>query len=166
MKQILPFFCVFLLYGLLADAQSISRFAIVPYGDFSSNSNVSLSSTLGEVMIKTFTSETLILTQGFQQPLIISDVGITMVEDGRGIRTYPNPVLNELQIEITLNVPEDLIFEVFDVIGNRILLKKYDYPGNSFDYKMDMSGIETGIYILRIYSTDKSFIKSIKLQKQ
>ncbi len=60
---------VLFLVVLFAKAQTLSPTAIVSTGGFSSNANGSLSYSVGELtMVKTFTGNGSILTQGFQQP--------------------------------------------------------------------------------------------------
>ena len=59
-------------------AQSVSPEVIASSGDYYKNENISLSWTLGEIATETYSNGSVILTQGFQQPVSVSITGIDL----------------------------------------------------------------------------------------
>lgn len=77
MKRIsVLFFAV--ITSLTLSAQSVSPDVIASSGDYFEGSNVSLSWTLGELAVETYTAGNFVLTQGFQQPINVSLAGIDL----------------------------------------------------------------------------------------
>ena len=61
-----------------ANAQTTSPEVVAAAGDFFSNNTHSLSWTLGEIAIETYSGTTAVLTQGFQQPVTVSITGVNL----------------------------------------------------------------------------------------
>jgi hypothetical protein len=55
-------------FATFSFSQQISRYVVASGGNYSASSGISLSLTIGEPMVATFTGMGLVLTQGFQQP--------------------------------------------------------------------------------------------------
>ena len=66
----------------LGFSQQISRSVVASSGNYSTNSGLTISSTVGEAMVTTLTSGGFTLTQGFQQP--VSYVKLFFSEYGEG----------------------------------------------------------------------------------
>lgn len=64
--------------SLLCNSQSIDNSVIATSGDYFEGGGNSLSWTLGELAVETYTSPDVILTQGFQQPFEITIMGIDL----------------------------------------------------------------------------------------
>ena len=71
--------------------------------------------------------------------------------------TYPNPVENYMIL--SNSSPIDAV-EVFNILGQIVFGKKY----NSSTVKIDLSGFNTGIYLMKIYSDN--CMKSMKVIKK
>jgi len=76
MKTILMILCLAATAGI--KAQSLSPVVIAASGDYSEGTGVSLSWTLGEIATETFGNGSVILTQGFQQPVEGISIGIDL----------------------------------------------------------------------------------------
>jgi hypothetical protein len=72
---------------------------------------------------------------------------------------YPNPVASELTIEAPFPVLE---YSVMDMSGRAIASER---PTGERTFKVDASGLEPGMYVLRIGTTDKKKF-SLKFIKQ
>lgn len=70
---------------------------------------------------------------------------------------YPNPVHNNLSISNTAVIDE---IEIFSISGKSVLAKKT----NNFHAEIDLSGVSTGVYFLKVKS--EGVIKSIKIVKE
>ncbi len=76
---------------------------------------------------------------------------------------YPNPTNGEFQLIFNLNESRDLNIEVINVIGDQV------YAGSFGDVKnqnvnMDLSGMASGVYFVKVYSGDESVTKKIVLR--
>src|SRR3990172_6014923 len=111
---------VSMLFCVCSMAQSITPFVISSTGNFSSSANVSLSSTAGELMVKTETGANNIITQGFQQP----GNAVTYVQEidkGKiSITVYPNPATDYLTVEISSDMNAGFALEILDLIGKKM----------------------------------------------
>ncbi|QAA82858.1 T9SS type A sorting domain-containing protein [Aequorivita sp. H23M31] len=66
--------------------------------------------------------------------------------------------------EITLNTTgftEDLNLSVYNVLGQNLLMKKLKNEGNGYNYKLDLSYVSKGVYLIRIGNTKDGRIKRI-----
>ncbi|MGC6430965.1 MAG: T9SS type A sorting domain-containing protein [Jejuia sp.] len=94
---------------------------------------------------------------------------ITVVADGtlstetfdvfNNISLYPNPVKNELHINMPINVNK-LRYEIFNVLGNKVKQAKLEQRSSV----LSVSNLSPGIYLIKISAKDahitKRFIKS------
>jgi len=76
------------------------------------------------------------------------NTGITEAEVGQ-ISIYPNPVRNDLKVTLPQNLSNGLI-DIYDLIGSKV----YSQP-ISATKDLDMSTLQTGIYVARIYENGK-----------
>jgi len=77
MKTIIALFSMVLITATAGFSQSIERDVVASSGDYFEGANASLSWTLGEIAVETYTAGNNILTQGFQQPSSLIS-GITL----------------------------------------------------------------------------------------
>lgn len=152
--------CYSILYS-----QSISSSIIASAGGYASNENLNVSSTLGDLVIRTFQSTEIILTQGFQQPLILG-TGIPQNDLVWDIKSYPNPVSDKLHITFKLKDPENLTLIVSDLLGKNLIIKHLKNTPVQYEYSLDVSSLEKGIYLLGIRSDDYKTNEVIRFQKQ
>jgi hypothetical protein len=82
--------------------------------------------------------------------VLFSSLGLIDTSNN-SIQLFPNPVDQTLFIK---NLPEHQALKLFDATG-RIVLETQSHPGNS---ELNVSGIQSGIYILRIGSISKSIL--------
>lgn len=93
---------------------------------------------------------------------LASGVGVVDInaENGFGINAYPNPVSGALTVEIQGGLDNEGMIQVMDVTGK--LLKVI--PATDRTVSIDMSGLSTGLYLVR-YS-DAAHTQTIKINKQ
>lgn len=78
---------------------------------------------------------------------------------------YPNPFSHSITIPLTLNEEQNLIFSVFDLVGNTIYQKSINRPAGSTEIIWNAaSGIAPGTYIYRLIG--KSFNSTDKIVKE
>ena len=89
-----------------AYSQQVSRYVVSSGGNYSTVSGISLSSTIGEPMITTLETASLILTQGFQQPGIESPtIVIDNPLNGTDFTTSNNVTINYTVSNFSVGFP-------------------------------------------------------------
>jgi hypothetical protein len=164
MKKAIVFLSM-VLFPFAGWGQSLSPTVIASAGDYFDNGTVSISFTVGEVAVTTLEAGDVILTQGFQQPFELDVTGVKDQEISWSVRTYPNPVKENLHVKFTLESPEGFTLVVMDLTGKKVFIKKYDQvqPGEVKD--IDFQNYAPGIYLVSVTSNDKSVRKIYKVQK-
>ncbi len=133
-------------------------------GAYAENEEISLSWTLGELATSTLTGGDFILTQGFQQAFAMG-TGIASDELNWNISVYPNPVSDEFRIRFDIRNSEDFLIEIQDVTGRLIrqIQQKNVNPGDIL--LINTSTYTTGIYFLKVLSSDRQQLQVTSLRK-
>jgi hypothetical protein len=130
-------------------SQQVSPEIIATAGDHFHNDNISLSWTLGEPVISTFSGE-YVLTQGFHQDLYIitsvDEVEITNLD----IQIFPNPTPDYVNIQLKQNdgFYEECTIQLIDSKG--AVLKEIKEKGSVINAKMSLQQFERANYFLRV----------------
>jgi len=76
---------------------------------------------------------------------------------------YPNPVLSATRVVLNTLTSSPVTVDVVDANGN--IVRTYDYSAGIYNLDVDMSGLQQGIYSVRVYGKDISFtnLKIVKL---
>jgi hypothetical protein len=133
-------------------------------GGYLEGENISLSWTLGEIAVTTLQGSDLFLTQGFQQPFDL-DVGIQENEVIWSISAYPNPVNDQLRIRFDIPKTGDYYLEVQDVTGRRISLEQHKQVNPGDIILLNTSTYTTGVYFLKVLTTDRQQVQVTSLRK-
>ena len=143
---------------MIGFGQILSPSVIVSTGASFSNSTASTDLTVGEVMVETFSNNT-ILTQGFHQA---SSIEITSGVVNLDIKTkvYPNPTTDFLIIEIEKTVNADIL--VYDINGKLVIKDKLN---NEQQKQLDFSFLGQGNYLLHINIADNQSVYQINKSK-
>jgi hypothetical protein len=80
------------------------------------------------------------------------------------LNVYPNPVSQIVNIEAELKNKEDIILTVYTLTGQKVLEKSESKIGGLYRTQLDMSGYNSGIYIVQLNISGKLYVK--KLIKQ
>ena len=156
----LPILFIMLLF-LSAGALTAQLQVISSAGGVAENSNGSISWTLGETVAGTLEGSDGIIDQGFQQ----SNLEVTTAVEGPDdldIQTaaYPNPVQNQLTVEVQNQENLALHFQLFDLNGKLL----QEEPVEASKFTLNLSEHPAGQYILQIRS-DQELIKSFNIVK-
>jgi hypothetical protein len=140
-----------LLLSLYLTAQSLKQDVIASAGGFNTSSDnaISISWTLGETIVPTFTSQdgTLILTHGFQQRLIIT--GIEENLDSKvNVKIYPNPASATINIQFEAATDKEILLYLLDAQGK--LVKTDRIEESTIDKVLNLDELPPGIYYLRM----------------
>ncbi|QKG80952.1 T9SS type A sorting domain-containing protein [Tenuifilum thalassicum] len=156
------------LFTLSAWAQDIPMQVIASAGGYFENSNagISISWTLGEVAYTTLSTDSYILTQGFQQGNLFTTSIDEPKSNQEGINVFPNPVSDILKLRIDNRFATGNVFiEIFDVTGKLVLSEKMNLEQSS-PAALNLSNLRSGIYILHVFSENDNAKKVIKLIKE
>jgi len=82
-----------------------------------------------------------------------------------GVKVFPNPVKDVLNIQYTLSEKKDIILEIRDITGKKVMEEKLEELTGSSETSVTLSELREGIYFLKFYSADKKYFKIIKIQK-
>ena len=163
MKKIISIILV--LVPLFLFAQTAERQVIGSAGGSSSTSSLKVSSTVGEAIVGTGTSSTIILTQGFQQPGEES-LGIEDIETGLSVNVYPNPSKGIVKIDMDAPNAMEIDIKVLDFDGTVISepVQKQKVYGTS-THEIDFSGLAAGNYYLLLQNSKGNLKQTIKILK-
>ena len=160
----LLFSCILLIIPLLCFSQTNTPEVIVSTGGQFANTHAQISWTLGDFQTTTYTNtdQNLILTQGFlQSKFDIADVINIEESNDIKIKVFPNPVKNILNIQIQSKENQDIRWELITQSG-KIIETSHSYNQNN-DCQINFSSFENGIYFIRTYTKDGSYLKVFKV---
>lgn len=66
----------------------------------------------------------------------------------------------DIKVE-TVNYSESLSLSVYNILGQRLLLRKLDNEGGKLSYKLDMGYVAKGVYLIRVGNKDTGRVKRI-----
>jgi hypothetical protein len=104
---------------LPAIAQVAKQDVIASAGGYNTATGISLSWTLGETIVPTFSSSNLILTHGFQQQLIVTSVQENL-ESLVKITLYPNPAVDLITLVFDEPLDEEVRISVLNFMGKLV----------------------------------------------
>ncbi len=142
------------------DAQTVQNQVIASGGGNSVSGNIDMEFTIGEPVIETFETPGLVLTQGFHQPSLV----LTLIEEPdmlTDINIFPNPVRDELTIDIPADYNSKILYRLFDLNG-KLLQSGEFYSGSNF---LEMQAYATASYVLIITDTSSGKQLQTKIMK-
>jgi hypothetical protein len=149
-----------LIISFSAFSQSVDMDVIATSGANGSSPTHQLSWTIGEPIIETLTQSSNILTQGFHQTnLVVTDI-TEQTTLNLELVIYPNPVVNQLNLNIENPENLPLNYVLYDEVG-RVLSQDRIYSNQS---SISMENLSRANYLLAIYSGD-SKVKVFKVIK-
>jgi hypothetical protein len=153
-----------ILFSIAAFSQTLAPTVYASAGDYFVGSNGSLSWTLGEAVIETFSNDGNTLTQGFQQ----STYQVVAIEDMKDVTydvfVYPIPASDFLNIDISSSDKTvNLKMELFDVNGNKIFEKNIE--SSTFHENVILSKYNTNMFMLKITNMNNQSVKTFKIVK-
>lgn len=144
------------LSAMTASAQSIER-QVIASGGGSFSGSVLVDWTIGETVVATATTGSVILTQGFQQPPSASLN--TKTPDAAGIKAWPNPSPGMVTLSWE-QMPGDAAIQLYNATGALV------YSGNwraGEQLNLDLGAYMPGVYSLRMVSGDK--VRTLQLSR-
>jgi hypothetical protein len=164
MKRIIALLFMLAVPALLI-AQQLERDVVATGGAYETSANMSLSYTVGEPVIETKSTSSLVLTQGFQQTNV-EPVGIEVPAKNLSISAYPNPTASRVVLELETAKEKKVSVQVFDVQGKALKapVTKEALQGEQ-RFTIDLSEYAAGTYMLGLTNTKGKRLHTIKVQK-
>jgi hypothetical protein len=134
----------------------------VSAGGNATGSGGNVSYSIGQIDAYTSTGTGGIVTQGVQQPyeiLIITGVNEQSIHLYTNI--YPNPVLDVLQLKVDNAKDKQLYYQLLAVDGKLITQSNIIADATL----INMSELSAGLYLLKIYNSNQTEIKTYKITK-
>jgi hypothetical protein len=78
---------------------------------------------------------------------------------------YPNPVINNLNIELSLGSIDEFIIDISNIVGQQIKENRVSLNKGKNNIVIPVSDLPAGLYILTITSTDKKYMGMVKFIK-
>ena len=75
--------------------------------------------------------------------------------------TYPNPVVNGLQVVINSGFIGDIILQLFNTKGDMVYASTISKTDKIVQHEMDMKDTPKGLYLLRITQGGSQIVKKI-----
>lgn len=161
MKKLISFFLI--LVVIQGNTQELAPSLLSTSGDFFSTNNYSVSWSLGEIAIETFSQSGNIITQGFQQTrLTTTGIQENSVKKN-AIQLYPNPASDKLFLNFNSYDVQSYQLEIFDLIGSKKISEKIET--NSKITEIKLNDLEPGTYMLVIKSKEKNSTNTFIFQK-
>ncbi len=165
MKSLLTTF-LFVLFVFSVSGQEIKQHVVASAGgfDISGDNSISLSWTLGELVIETVESGSgdIVLTQGFHQTMILIDAIQKNPELGVDVTVFPNPTSELVNIDFSAPLPGKTDIFLNSADGRLVYTGKL-LPGEEIK-QINMQQYPDGTYILRIQNGIRiNIYKIIKL---
>lgn len=134
---------------------------VVPGGNYHQNISESISWSLGQTAIHTLNEGNNIITQGFQQSLLI----ITSIEElhdlNFSISIYPNPTQSYINLKVNRNNLEQFEYTIANLDGKIIKQGKFD----NNPLQISFTEFNPAVYILSVNVREKQ-LKTFKVIKQ
>ncbi|WP_299114855.1 T9SS type A sorting domain-containing protein [uncultured Winogradskyella sp.] len=162
MKTFLPILLLFC-FTQVCLAQTNSSYRIISSNLGSSGSSQTIATTQGTYnvsqsigqssVIGTHSNGNYVLRQGYQQPLFNISI-VTEVDYNLEAKVYPNPFNQQVTIDFTSPIKNDIMVLLNDVTGKLIYSNVY-----SAAQKIDLqfNNIQSGTYFLKVVSGSKHF---------
>jgi hypothetical protein len=135
------------LFFILSVGAQVKQEVIASAGGYNVNGALSISWTLGETIIPTFTNGDLVLTHGFQQQLIITTVEENL-EVLVNIKIFPNPASDVVNLQFDSPVEGQIILTILDSQGK--LVKTDMIEATMIEKQINLQDMPAGIYYLRL----------------
>jgi hypothetical protein len=156
MRSVILFIILAIGFISLSFAQEV----ISSGGDYSQNSGLSISYTIGETVTESFEFGQQMLTQGFQQ----AKLDVASIESSNfrhGYRLYPNPTQDIIWIERIEQSSSLTNYSLMDIQG-RVL---NEFKSHEAHVSIDLSHYPVAVFLLRISNMENANTYKITKQK-
>lgn len=154
-------FLTCLTIGLLFSVKTNAQTSVNSSNAYLEQATGSISYSLGQIQQATFVKNGTMLSQGFQQPLLLINSIISLAALGLEIKAFPNPTSAQLQLAFTKGFNQGQYqIQLYDLFGRLHFQTELAAPQSAIDLS-DQAG---GTYLLRLLSKGQT-IHTFKILK-
>jgi hypothetical protein len=147
-----------------AYSQQLSHQVLVPLAGVTTSGSFSYSQTIGETAVEIIQSTDYVFTQGFQQPCI--KFTKENPPPGNGVKVFPNPVTDFLNIELFGNISRSFRIEIINISGTVVISEKMGFIDMYWNTRqIPVERLSNGLYFVRIISDDGVVNRIFKIDK-
>jgi len=166
-NKIIILICLINLEGF---CQTIERSVIGSAGTTFNNNGFTVVSTVGEVAITTRSTSSIILIEGFNQPIISESLNVVQgINDGTAVHfsIYPNPTSSYLNIDVQSDWQSQTKITMTDLHGRMLPDSNYEKTVlHSGPTQIDLSRLSDGFYLLSIEEISTGTKRTFRIIKQ
>ena len=164
-SKVLKIFGAFMFIGFLSNAQSIAPQSVNSSGTKMTQSNGSLSFTVGELVVLSQTdSQGNTLGGGFTAGATLTTVSIQETDAAiLDVKVYPNPTAELVNIQINHSTLDQVVIAITDLQGKEIYSGKY--AGISNVIGINTASYATGTYVLSLKNLNNQVLGTYKIIK-
>jgi hypothetical protein len=140
---------IIILFALSVGAQPIKQEVIASAGGYNVASGISISWTLGETIVPSFSSPdgSIKLFHGFQYIIVITKVEENLVNTVK-VSVYPNPGSDYFNIQFNEPTDGEILLFLLDPQGKPVKTGKIE--SGTLEKQINMQDLPSGIYYLRL----------------
>ncbi len=152
--------------GVASQAQSLERQVIGSAGGYEVENGYSLSFTIGEPVVETAITGSVVLTQGFQQPDDV-EVGINdLVKVKMDYLIFPNPTMDNLTVQLSADQVVEVNISLRDMLGRQIdQLDRKVLVDGVVQQQYDLTHLAAANYMLVLTDKGGNQLGQFKIQK-
>jgi hypothetical protein len=139
----------------------LAQQVVATAGEEFKNDIISISWTLGEPAIETLKSNSIILTQGFQQSDLRTNSNNAFVMSKANIKLYPNPTEDKMSLIVFDQNQVKLKYFLHDIEGKVMSSGSLSSPTSNIDLEF----CPNGIYLLRLLDERGHSVRSFRVIK-
>lgn len=90
--------------------------------------------------------------------------GVSEATNLQGISLFPNPVDDQLTIQVETKTAENLVIEVYSLTGALLMQQEQTVNSGSNQIPLDLSALSTGNYLIQIGNGDQKSVLSVSVR--
>lgn len=165
MKAIIPF-CFALAAGTTVYGQQaqLQRAVIASNGGTGQLNSTIFQYTIGEVMVNSLESSSLLLTQGFQQPEVAGNETAPEINLVNSFIVYPNPATGSTQVEFDLLKDGKINLQLVNNAGQTVRNFSVALMAGKVKYPLSIYGLSSGLYYVVLKAANKLYSEKLVIQ--
>lgn len=159
----------FLLGSISIKAQTIEKQVIGSLGGISSGGSYSVDCTVGETVVDTFSSGSILLYQGYHHPTdSLNSTSISEIKLTAQVVLFPNPTTANTTLRVSgASLSTNLSIQVYSLEGKLISTSKMTVnKAIHSETSIDLGSESAGVYLVRITDVNSLYTQSLRLVKQ
>jgi hypothetical protein len=162
-RVLLAVFVGALLHSVPSGAQSFSSSAVTSAGSSATNGGLSVDWTLGETAVSAFGTASTRITEGVQQPVIITMLAADQQPVGYTLDVFPNPSSATVTVRLLSDAQDRFTMDLVDVRGISLLHRETETKSASVNF--DIRELVPATYFLRIAKNGAAIVSLYKIVK-